>query len=382
MRARASLAMKMKFHWRLLQGGETANMTRAAGWSRRETSLPSLDRQTEFCRAAESCGITGLLTDIGAAKPDPILLATALGMATAKAEFIIAYRSGLIPPTTFVQQLNTVSALIQGRFSLNIVAGHSPLEQRYYGDFLSHDERYPRTEEFLAICHAFWRSEGPVNYEGKYYRIENGQLGTPFISATRTSPEIFIGGGSDAARALAISQGSCWMRLADTPARVAAEARPVLAAGKEVGVRVCLICRPTREAALQAAHELVSTLDPASRDREKEREFVRKSDSVSIGQSFAMAEEEWPAPWLWTGAVRSHGSAAICIVGTPEEVASAVMEYRQAGVTQFIFAGWPKLEEMIVFGRDVLPLIRQKEQALEAAGATHHEPHGAPAHAL
>jgi alkanesulfonate monooxygenase len=358
-------------------------MTRAAGWDRRETGLPDLPRQVEFCRRAEECGITGLLTDIGAAKPDPIVLATALGMATEKIEFIVAYRSGLIPPTTFVQQLNTLSALIQGRFSLNIVAGHSPLEQRYYGDFLSHDERYPRTDEFLAICHAFWRGDEPVNFQGKYYQIENARLNTPFISKSGTSPEIFIGGGSEAALALAISQGSCWMCLADAPAKLAPRAKAVLTAGKEVGVRMSVICRPTREAAVQAAFELVAGLDPASRDAEKEREFMRKSDSVSIRQVYEKADEEWPEPWLWTGAVRSHGGPAIAIVGSPEEVASAFIEYRQAGVTQFILSGWPKLDEMLIFGRDVLPLIRQKERALDEAGAsTSHDHDRVLAHTL
>lgn len=367
--------MKLTFHWRLLQGGETPNLTRAAEGMRRETGLPDLRRQTEFCRRAEQCGLTGLLTDIGATKPDPILLAAALGMATEQIEFIVAYRSGLIPPTTFVQQLNTLSSLIQGRFSLNIVAGHSPLEQRYYGDFLSHDERYPRTEEFLAICHAFWRGDDPVNFRGKYYRIEDGRLNTPFVSKTETSPYIFIGGGSEAARTLTISQGSCWIRLADTPANLLVGSKSVLDAGKELGVRVGVICRPTREEAIAAAGALVASLDPAMREKEQEREFTSQSDSVSLQRIYKMAEEDWPAPWLWTGAVRSHGGAAIAIVGSPEEVASAFIEYGRIGVTQFIVSGWPKLEEMIIFGRDVLPLIRQKERALNEAGATTHHDH-------
>jgi alkanesulfonate monooxygenase len=265
---------------------------------------------------------------------------------------------------------------------LNIVAGHSPLEQRYYGDFLSHDERYPRTEEFLAICHDFWRDEEPVNFHGKYYQIENGRLNTVFVSPTRMSPEIFIGGGSEAARVLAISQGSCWMRLADTPGKIEADAKSVLAAGKEVGVRVCVICRATREAAVQAAYELVSGLDPALREKEQEREFMRRSDSVSIRQVYEMAEEEWPASWLWTGAVRTHGGAAICIVGSPEEVASAFVEYERVGVTQFIISGWPKLEEMIIFGRDVLPLIREKERTLASSSSSSHDHNRDIAYAL
>ena len=89
---------------------------------------------------------------------------------------------------------------------------------------------------------------------------------------------------------------------------------------------------------------------PGPTRKEQEREFTKRSDSVSIRQIYKTAEEEWPAPWLWKGLVRSHGSAAITIVGTPEEVASAFIEYGRMGVTQFIISGWPKLEEMIIFG--------------------------------
>ena len=133
--------MNMRFHWRLPLGGEISGLTRAAISARVTTGLPDLDVQTEFCRRAEECGIDSLLIDFGSSKPDSILLAAALGMATQKIKLIVAYRSGLASPTAFVQQLNTLSALIDGRFSLNIVAGYSPEEQRAYGDFLDHDER-------------------------------------------------------------------------------------------------------------------------------------------------------------------------------------------------------------------------------------------------
>jgi alkanesulfonate monooxygenase len=121
---------------RLVQRGESAGTSRAAAALRPDTSLPGLPAQLAFCRLAEEIGITGLLVDIGAAKPDPIVLSTSLGLATSSVEFIVACRSGLQSPAVFVQQINTLSALTSGRVSLNVVAGHSPLEQRYYGDFL------------------------------------------------------------------------------------------------------------------------------------------------------------------------------------------------------------------------------------------------------
>ena len=353
----------LRFHWRLPQGGERPGASRAHQASLAESGLPDLDHQIQFARAAEASGIDSLLTDFGWSKPDPILLAAAIGMATTGIRFIIAHRSGLTSPTAFVQQINTLSTLINGRFSLNIVAGHSPEEQRGYGDLLAHDERYERTEEFLAVCRAFWRNDGDVNFSGKHYAIEHGRLNTPFLSADRTFPELHIAGNSPAAQRLSISQGTCWMRLADTPARLATELRHVLQSGKEVGLRCSIIARPTREEAVLAARALVAAAGSQFDDKGKEGEFVTRSDSVSIKAVHELANTEWLTRGLWTGAVRSHGAAAIALVGSPSDVASALLEFGSIGVSQFILSGWPKLDEMLFFGRHVLPLIREREQA-------------------
>lgn len=360
--------MALKFHWRLLQGGERSAITRASGSSSSSTGLPDLEAQIDFCRKAEQVGIQGLLTDFGASKPDSILLATALGLATTKIEFIIAYRSGLIMPTSFVQQLNTLSALIGGRLSLNIVAGHSPEEQAYYGDFLPREQRYARTAEFLELCLALWRRNGPVTYDGRFYQTKDTRLNIPYVANQRTFPEIFIAGGSNEAQELAIRCGTLWMRMGDTPENLRESNQKVLSAGKEIGLRMAVIARPTHDEAVQAAHELVASLDQSLQESHKESEFVKKSDSVSIKAIYRMADEnEWPAPYLWRGAVRTHGPATVCMVGSPEELACAFMEYKQIGITQFILSGWPKLEEMVYFGTHVLPLVREKERAFSYA---------------
>src|SRR5262249_60221235 len=95
---------------------------------------PVLVRRIEFWPSGEHRGIDGLLTDVGAAKPDSILLAAALAMATRSVGLIIAFRSAFSSPTVFVQQLNTLSTLIPDRFSLNIVAGPSPRQPTYFFD--------------------------------------------------------------------------------------------------------------------------------------------------------------------------------------------------------------------------------------------------------
>jgi alkanesulfonate monooxygenase len=359
--ATASAGKPLRFHWRLLQRGEHQGVTRAGQTDSMEAGLPDLPAQVDFCRQAEESGIDSLLVDMNFAKPEPMMLATALGVKTRAVTFMVAIRSGVISPTLFTQQVNTLSALTNGRVNLNVVAGHSPDEQRFYGDWLSHDERYARTAEFLEVCHGLWKKNGGVNFRGNYLQVEDARINTPFVSPSRTAPEIFIGGNSDQARDLAQRYGTCWMRLGDAPANVANAAGTMLSAGKELGLRLSIICKNTREEALQAAQELVSSAEVKPRNSAEETRFVRESDSHSIRKQYAVAESEWLTPWLWTGAVRTHGAPSIAIVGTPSTVASAMLEYKRAGVTHFILSGWPKLEAMTRFGREVIPLVRELE---------------------
>lgn len=356
----------IKFHWRLAQGGELHGASRAHQDSLAATGLPDLEQRLRFCRRAEELGIDSLLTAFDWSRPDPILLAAALGLATEKIKFIIAYRSGLICPTSFVQQLNTLSTLINGRFSVNVVAGEQPDEQHCYGDWLPHDERYARTEEFLAVCRALWRRDGPATLHGRYFKVEGGRINTPFVAPDRDFPELFIAGNSKQAHDLALSQGTLWMRMANTPRAMSEAGADVLAAGKDLGVRCSIIGGRTRGEALEKAYALIAGTRNSFDDRAAEREFMRQSDSVNIRATYELAETEWLTPWLWTGAVRTHSAPAISIVGSPREIADGIEELIGSGITQFIFGGWPKLETMEFFGEEVLPLIRQPKELAAA----------------
>lgn len=328
----------------------------------RDTSpaaLPDMDGWVRFAREAEEAGIESALLSFSYYEPDTIFIACAVGRATAKLKFIVAYRLGLMQPTTFVQQINTLAGVIGGRVALNIVAGSSPEEQRGYGDFLAHDERYARAEEYLTICRSFWRQNGEVNFDGKYCRVERGKILTPFIAPDRTVPEIYVSGHSEQAQQLALNQASCWLRLIDTPEKL----RPMVVRfrdrGVEVSLRLCIICRPTREEAIAAAKAMLPDEEIGS----EERGILSSSDSQTLHQALAAADDVgWLNGNLWAGLVPYYGSSAMTLLGSPAELAAAFLEYKRIGVTQFIISGWPKLDEMRIFGREVLPLIRELEQ--------------------
>jgi alkanesulfonate monooxygenase len=266
---------------------------------------------------------------------------------------------GLMQPATFVQQINTLSGVIEGRVSLNIVAGSSTVEQRGYGDFLDHDERYARAEEFLQVCRGFWANNGDVNFDGKYCHVEKGKIYTPYQAADRSSPEIYVSGHSEQAQHLALTQASCYLRLIDAPEKLSAVVSHFRAHGVEVCLRLCVVCRPTHNEALAAARALL----PSAEIEREERGILSRSDSKTLKDALAAADDVgWLNRNLWAGLVPYYGSSAMTLVGTPRDLADAFLEYKKIGVTQFIIAGWPKLEEMMIFGREVLPLVRAAEQ--------------------
>ncbi|HKO58040.1 MAG TPA: LLM class flavin-dependent oxidoreductase [Thermoanaerobaculia bacterium] len=339
----------MRIHWRLPHGSDPPSPLG-------DCSLPDLARQIPFCREAEALGFDSLLIDFGIDKADPLLLAAALGMATTRMRFIIACRSGLTAPTMFVQQLNTLSTLIGGRFALNVVAGSTPDEQRRYGDWAEHDERWERTDEFLTIARNLWRG-GEHDFDGRWYRISKAAVKTPFRAHDgRQAPEIYVGGSSPAALAVARKHADCSLMPVDVPARIAAQVAPILAAGKEAGIRASVIARRTRAEALEAA-ESFRTSAPVDAPA-RQRVHVDRSDSQMIRGAYARAADEWPLPWLWKGAVRAYGAMSVAIVGSYDEVADALLAYRAAGVAQCILAGTPKLDEMRIFGAEVMGRVR------------------------
>ena len=342
----------------VLQGSQTAR--EAARFRVESTRVgspaakPEMEGWVHFAQHAENAGIESVLIAFNRYEPDPLMISCALGRATKQLKFIAAYRSGLMQPTIFVQQVNTLSGLINGRIDLNIVAGSSTAEQHGYGDFLAHDERYARAEEFLAVCNAFWRSNAEVNFHGKHYRVENGKLNTPFMAPDRRKPEIYISGHSEPSEELARSQGTCWSRVIDTPEKLAPAVSRMRTHGINVCLRLGLICRPTREEAFKVAKSIL----PEDRH---EKTTSLKDDSQMYREA-AATSAHWSSRNLWAGLVPHYGPVSTVLLGSPHELAEAFIEYKKIGVTDFIISGWPEIDEVTRFGREVLPLIREAEQ--------------------
>lgn len=359
-------ARRMRFHWSLPSSG-VADQRRGARFRTEINQFADLDRQLDFCVRADELGLDSVLLPIGFQRADPMVLATVFGMATKRLNVMPASRAAVISPTHFVQQVNAVSAFANGRIEINVVSGQGSDELRYYGDFSTHDQRYERTDEFWTICHALWRREFPVDFAGRFIRVEGARINQPFVSPDRYRPYVYVGGSSDQARALAIKHADCLLRVVEPPDQLKPKIEPALAAGIEVGIISNLIAGPTRDDALMAGRMLAENAGEAAKAAVAEWR-AKTTESVGFNTIYQSAENgaSWLTPYLWTGLVPYMGPMSISLIGGPDDIVDSIFEYRRAGVTQFMFQARPDLPTLEFFGAEILPKIRQREELAQA----------------
>ena len=58
-----------------------------------------------------------------------------------------------------------------------------------------------------------------------------------------------------------------------------------------------------------------------------------------------------------------------CLVGTPEQVARAMLEYYKLGIHSFLIRGFDPYEDTIDFGRELIPRLRAGAADLDRAKA-------------
>jgi alkanesulfonate monooxygenase len=115
------------------------------------------------------------------------------------------------------------------------------------------------------------------------------------------------------------------------------------------------LCRPTRDEAIAVVEGLL----PEDR---KESTTTLKDDSQMYREGKSLDRNaHWLTDSLWTGFVPHYGPVWTTLLGSPREIADTLIEYERIGVTEFIISGWPEVDTVDTFGREVVPLVRAAE---------------------
>jgi F420-dependent oxidoreductase-like protein len=104
----------------------------------------------------------------------------------------VTYRN----PALLAKMAATLDAMTKGRAILGIGAAWHVREHEAYGwDFPGIKERSDRLEEACALIRALFTAEGPVDYNGKYYSLDNAPFAP--LSGGASHIPIMIGGGGE-----------------------------------------------------------------------------------------------------------------------------------------------------------------------------------------
>lgn len=361
--------MAPKFFWFLPTTGDSRSIVGGSHASSNRDlpngyRAPSRRYLAEVARAADRLGYEGVLTPTGTWCEDAWLTSAALLAETGKLKFLVAFRPGLVPPTLAAQQTATLQRFSEGRVLLNVVSGSDDAEQRRFGDYLGHDERYARTAEFLQVVTSVWTQES-VNFAGKYYTVEDARVSAP----PDPLPGIYFGGSSAAALPIAGQFADVYLTWGEPPQAAAAKIDKVrmeaAAHGRNIrfGIRLHTISRDTSAAAWAVANDLLDDLTAeqiakaTALHAKSESEGQRRMTALHGGRLDKL--EIYPNLWAGVGLVR--GGAGTALVGSHREVANLIREYHAVGFDEFILSGYPHLEEAYWFAEGVLPLLAEDD---------------------
>jgi alkanesulfonate monooxygenase len=335
---------------------------------------PALDRDyvETMARAHDAGGFDRALVAFGSALPDSLIVVAHAASVTSRLGFMIAHRPGFTAPTVAARQLATLDQFTGGRIAVHIITGGSDAELARDGDHLTKDERYDRTSEYLDIVRLEWTSDKPFDYEGRYYRVK-GAFGAvkPF---QQPHLPVYFGGSSDAAIPVAGKHADIYALWGETQAQVRETISRVRAAAARWSrdPRFSLSLRPVLADTEEAAWKRAGEIEDRTRElREKAGLKTEGHAPPNAGAQRllqAAAQGSRLDKRLWTGVAALTGASgnSTGLVGTPEQVADALMDYWDLGVTTFLIRGFDPLEDALEYGRELIPLVRAATAARSA----------------
>ncbi|MFE7789852.1 LLM class flavin-dependent oxidoreductase [Streptomyces sp. NPDC057460] len=345
--------------------------------------LIDVDYTTRFARAHEDAGFDRILIGYSSTRPDGAQVAAHVAARTEHLGLLIAHRPGFIAPTLAARSLATLDQFTRGRVAVHTITGGNDTEQRRDGDYLDKDERYDRTDEYLSILRRAWTSSEPFSHEGRHYRFEDyGSEVLPFRAA---GIPIYFGGSSEAAYRVGGKHAdtfALWGEpLAETAEQIASVRAAAIAAGRSeppgISVSFRPILAPTEELAWERAHRILDTITSGAGRPffEQARHHNGNAGPQNAGSqrllaAAAKADLHDRALWTPTATATGAGGNTTALVGTPETVAQALLDYVDIGATTLLIRGYDPLDDAIDYGRHLLPLVRQELAHRKATALT------------
>ncbi|QVQ52903.1 LLM class flavin-dependent oxidoreductase [Spiractinospora alimapuensis] len=359
---------------------EFIGMIRTADQSEiRERRGPLVDRDytRRFAQAHERAGFDRVLIGYHSWDADGFAVAADAAAHTERLGYLIAHRPGFVAPTVWARKIATLDQFTAGRIAVHIISGASDAEQRRDGDHTDKVTRYRRTDEYLDVVKRTWTAREPFDHDGEFYSIR-GAL-SHVLPHTQPRVPIYFGGSSADAYRVGGRHADVYALWGEPLKETAEQIAAVRAAGVEagrdpdsIGISVSFrpILAPTDEEAWDRARSILATIEAGQAPVPNGVPYVGGTSVGSRRQLEAADRGEVHDRALWTATARATGAAgnSTALVGSPETVAAALADYVDIGVTTILIRGYEPLEDVEVYGEELLPRVRAEVARRRAVG--------------
>jgi alkanesulfonate monooxygenase len=329
---------------------------------------------TEFSRAHDRAGFDMVLVGYSSSSAEGFLVALYAAMQTDRIGYLIAHRPGFVAPTLLARKIATFDHLTGGRLAVHIITGKSDDEQHGDGDFSPKDERYRRAAEYLELMKLAWSSDEPFDFAGDFYRVEGAQSDVRPLQ--QPHPPLFFGGASQGALEMGARLCDVYAiyaePLASTRDRIAQFRAQAAAFGRVPGFNVSVrpIIADTEGAAWEKANRILGAMNVAKGWRRQEEAAGPVDNAGKRLMRFAL-ESDIHDERLWMPIAKATGALGntSCLVGTPEQVAEAILRYYRLGISSFLIRGFDPMNDATEFGRELIPRIKAGAAAIDGMKA-------------
>lgn len=338
------------------------------------------DYTLRLARAHEENGWDRVLFAYGSGSPDPNIGAAYIADKTEKLQLLLAHRPNVSYPTFAAKTFATLDQVSDGRITVHFITGGTDHEQQREGDFLTKDERYDRTKEAIQVIKKAWTSREPFDYNGEHYKFAD--FVSDVFPVQRPRPRVSFGGSSPAAYRAGGAEADIYCLWGEPLDRTAEQIESVKAAARAAGrtdvpkIQVAFrpIIAPTEEKAWEKAHGIVDRIESRVKagGQLSRRRPVKNPENTGSQRLIAIAEEGERfdrALWTRTAAATGGGGNSNALVGTPETVAAAILDYIDLGVDIISMRGYDLLTDTIDVGQQVIPIVREEVAKRDAAAA-------------
>jgi alkanesulfonate monooxygenase len=352
----------------------------------------------DISRAHDEADFDRVLVGYGAVAPEAWMVAASVLASTSQLGVLVAHRPGFVQPVLLARTAATLDHLSGGgRVAIHFITGGDEADQRREGDFVPHDARYRRTGETMSLVRRTFTEDAPFDFDGEFFHYE-----AAFSSVKPVTPggiPLYFAGASPPAIAVGAANADVYAFWGEPRDAVAARMATIGEAATAVGrtLRYSLSLRPIIADTEAEAWDKAEWIAEKTAERialAKERMTGRQDTyeglggarnatfsvdrdtggTTSVGRKRLIAlssDRDVYDERLWMKVANLTGAAgnSTALVGTPEQVAEAMLRYYDLGVTTLLLKGFDPLADVIDFGKELLPLVRQGVSARDALGA-------------